>query len=190
MGKRVSFRSFLSTALSLCLLSGQCVLAAAGSPARKSGERPMPAAPLSAGAASVMRFLRVEPPQTETLSEGQSATLLPDGRWLLLGGEGEGGPQRGAYLKDAATGEVRALPGGLLSGRAWHTATLQPDGAILVLGGVGAGGEVLGSAELFRPETQQSEPLPTARLTPRAYHTATLLTEGQVLVAGGSAQDG
>src|SRR5215207_3014719 len=192
MGKRVSFRSFLSTALSLCLLSGQCALAAAGPPARKSGERPAPGTPPRAGAsaAGVMRFLRVEAPQTETLGEGQSATLLPDGSWLLLGGEGEGGPQRGAYLRVGATGEVRALPGGLLSARAWHTATLLPDGAVLVLGGVGARGEVLGSAELFRPETQQSEPLPAAGLAPRAYHTATLLTEGLVLVAGGSAQDG
>ena len=192
MGKRVSFRSFLGTALSLCILSGQCALAAAGTATRKSGERPSPVAPLRAGtpAAGVMRFLRVEAPQTETLSQGQSATLLPDGSWLLLGGEGEGGAQRDAYLKDAATGEVRALTGGLLGGRAWHTATLLPDGAVLVLGGVGAGGEVLGSAELFRPETQQSEPLPAAGLAPRAYHTATLLTEGQVLVAGGSSQHG
>src|SRR5215207_9708392 len=142
MGKRVTFRSFLGTALSLCVLSGQCALAAAaGTPARKSGERPAPGAPLRAGAgapaAGVMRFLRVEAPQTETLSQGQSATLLPDGSWLLLGGEGEGGPQRDAYLKDAATGGVRALTGGLLSGRAWHTATLLPDGGVLVLGGVG-----------------------------------------------------
>ncbi|MDT5268357.1 MAG: hypothetical protein QOH49_543 [Acidobacteriota bacterium] len=196
MRKRISFKSILSTVLSLCILSGQGALVAlaVGAPVRKPAAVSLSPASRRAGAmasnTNVMRFLRVEAPQTETLSEGQSATLLPDGRWLLLGGEGESGPQRGAYLKDALTGEVRALPGGLLSGRAWHTATLLPDGAVLVLGGVGVGGTVLDSAELYRPETQQSEPLPAAGLAPRAYHTATLLTEGQVLIAGGTSQDG
>ena len=192
MSKRVFFRSSLSIALSLCLLSGQGALAGAAGPAARKPKADATRPPTGATAepAGVMRFMRVAEPQTETLSAGQSATLLPDGRWLLLGGEGEGGAQAGAYIKDAQTGEVRALGGGLLTARASHTATLLPDGAVLVLGGVGAGGRVLDSAELYRPETQQSEPLPAAGLSARAYHTATLLTEGQVLIAGGSSQDG
>ncbi len=116
---------------------------------------------------------------------GQSATLLPDGHWLLIGGEGPDGPLGTAAVKDPRTGTVTPLPNGLQHPRAWHTATLLPNGTVLVLGGIGANGGVVDTAELFDLETQGFESLPPTGLSPRAYHTATLLTEGRVLVAGG-----
>ncbi|HMG74446.1 MAG TPA: hypothetical protein VK582_13175 [Pyrinomonadaceae bacterium] len=57
------------------------------------------------------------------LLPGQTATLLPDGR-LLLVGEGEDGPLATAEIKDNSTGQVTAFAGGLLHARAWHSATL------------------------------------------------------------------
>jgi RHS repeat-associated protein len=60
-----------------------------------------------------------------------------------------------------------------------------PDGRVLVFGGVGSGGEVLASAEVFDPATQQFTDLQTDGLAPRAGHTATLLTDGRVVLIGG-----
>lgn len=121
---------------------------------------------------------------------GQSVTLLPDGRWLLLGGEGGAGVTGAAEIKDYRTGAATRLPAGLRTPRAGHSATLLPDGTVLILGGVDADGAALDSAELFRPDTQNFETQDSAGFTPRAYHTATLLTDGRVLVAGGVAGKG
>jgi YD repeat-containing protein len=116
---------------------------------------------------------------------GQSATRLPDGRWLLLGGEGPGGPTSTATLVDPATGTRTPVPSGLIHPRAWHSATVLPDGTVWIFGGVGPGGGVVADAELFDPTTQTFAPVSTPGLQPRAGHTATLLTDGRMLVAGG-----
>ncbi len=116
---------------------------------------------------------------------GQSATLLPDGRWLLLGGEGGTGVSGTAEIKDDRTGAATQLSTGLQRPRAGHSATLLPDGTVLILGGVDAGGAVLDSAELFHTDTQKFETQGSTGFSPRAYHTATLLTDGRVLIVGG-----
>lgn len=127
---------------------------------------------------------------TPALSAGQTATLLPDGRWLILGGESENGPLSAAAIKDARTGESSTLPDGLKQPRAWHSATMLPDGTVLIYGGIGSNGQTLNSAELFNLETMRFEALTSLGLTARAYHTATLLMNGQVLIAGGCAGNG
>jgi hypothetical protein len=69
--------------------------------------------------------------------QGHSATLLRDGRVLVVGGMGEVGPEPTARIYDPAHDSWSAawLPAIVRSG---HTATLLPDGKVLVLGGVGA----------------------------------------------------
>jgi hypothetical protein len=121
---------------------------------------------------------------------GQSVTLLPDGRWLLLGGQGPTGPVAGGAFFDPRTGNTTAAPWTLAQARAWHTATLLPDGAILVVGGMGAGAQVLATAELFDGPTQAFYPVANPALTARARHTATLLTDGFLLIAGGVGSTG
>jgi RHS repeat-associated protein len=116
---------------------------------------------------------------------GQSATLLPDGRWLLAGGESKDGPLSTAIIADTRTNATSTLPNPMLHSRAGHSATMLPNGTILIFGGVGTSGEVVSEAEIFHPESQRFEPIPLAGLTPRAYHTATLLTDGRILIAGG-----
>ncbi|HEV8168251.1 MAG TPA: kelch repeat-containing protein, partial [Pyrinomonadaceae bacterium] len=118
--------------------------------------------------------------------EGQSSTLLPNGRVLLIGGDGSTGPQSSVSIKDPRTQEITLLPNGLYQARAWHSATMLPDGKVLVVGGIDANNKAISSAEIYDPETTISEPLAGSRLSARAYHTATLLTTGQVLIAGGS----
>src|SRR5713226_5392793 len=72
--------------------------------------------------------------QTAASPVGQSATLLPDGRMLLLGGEGaDGRVTNAAVIKDLESGVLRPLPAALNLARAWHTATVLPDGTVLVL---------------------------------------------------------
>jgi hypothetical protein len=116
---------------------------------------------------------------------GQSQTLLPDGKLLLLGGETIDATSNDAFIKDPRSGEQIPLLNKLQRARSWHTATTLPDGKILILGGVNADGQIEESAEIFDAETQKFESVEIKGMTPRAHHTATLLTDGRVLIAGG-----
>ena len=92
---------------------------------------------------------------------GQTVTLLPDGRWLLLGGEGT--EQRASFWDPATALLVEfetAQP------RAWHTATVVPDGTVFVFGGVDAEGDVIATPERFDPVTRTFQSLPAAGLDP------------------------
>lgn len=124
------------------------------------------------------------------LRAGQTATLLPDGRWLTVGGEGRDGPLATAAIWDPHGQVTLPLSHALQHARAGHSATLLSDGTILILGGVGADGQAVDVAEIFDPDTETFEPLATIGLTPRTYHTATLLTDGRVLIVGGISATG
>jgi len=120
---------------------------------------------------------------------GQSTTLLPDGRWLVLGGADVSGPVARAGVKSSREASASAFASaGLQHARAWHTATVLPDGSVFVFGGVGAK-SLITEAELFDPASQTFSAL-EVNLEARAYHTATLLTDGRVLIAGGIDKDG
>src|SRR3954453_1126379 len=72
-----------------------------------------------------------------TPAAGQSATLLPDGNLLLVGGFGlDGRPLAGGVVFDVQRNEPRSHA--VLSfPRSWHTATVLPDRTVLIFGGVG-----------------------------------------------------
>ncbi len=123
--------------------------------------------------------------QTPPLAAGQSATLLPDGRWLLLGGQDDVGISGKAILSNLDGSELTVLDLGLLHARAWHSATLLPSGQVLILGGLDADGLIVERAERFDPKTQTFKLLPELELLPRARHTTTLMTDGRLLIAGG-----
>ena len=112
----------------------------------------------------------------------QTATLLPNGKVLVVGGSYLSLPS--AELYDPATGTWTAT-GSMKVRRYGHTATLLPNGKVLVAGGydsVTFGW--LSSTELYDPATG-SWTNTGAMTDARLYHTATLLTNGQVLVIGG-----
>ena len=140
-------------------------------------------------------------PATETFSPAGSlaqsryshtATLLRDGRVLVIGGSDLGYTARAsAEVWDPAT-ETFSPAGSLAQGRHDHTATLLPDGRVLVVGG--ASGRLvtnhpLASAELWDPGTGTFSPVHASLAEVRWRQTATLLPGGQVLIIGGHATD-
>ena len=142
-----------------------------------------------------------------------TATLLPDGRVLIIGGRAHpGGGETGwidndgrsvlqaqggslsrlasAELWDPATG-LFSPAGELARGRIGHSATQLPDGRVLVLGGQGLidvegdrGFADHPGAELWDPATGTFSAAP-AMAEARSDHSATLLADGRVLVVGG-----
>jgi WD40 repeat protein len=115
-----------------------------------------------------------------------TATLLSDGKVLIVGGMGNSGALTSAELYDPVAGTFSAATGSLNTARYNHTATLLSDGKVLIAGGNDNGGAVIASAELYDPTTQTFSAVGDLN-TVRNYHTATLLSDGKVLIAGGYA---
>lgn len=110
-----------------------------------------------------------------------TATLLPDGRVLIAGGENGNGWAASTEIFDPVQSSFTAT-GSMAGGRAWHTATPLANGKVLVAGGYAA--SALASAELYCPDCgviNRSGVMATAR----SGHTSTVLADGTVLIAGG-----
>ena len=119
-----------------------------------------------------------------TARRWHTATLLPSGKVLVVGGTGSPDFGRSAELYDPTTGTWSAT-GSTSAGHTYeHTATLLPSGKVLV-----AGGPVQDtSTELYDPITGRWSITGRMVATHRA-HTATLLRDGTVLIAGGEDLD-
>ena len=124
-----------------------------------------------------------------TFRNDHTATLLQDGRVLVVGGGGEAyASTTSADLYDPATGTF-SKTGSMKTGRWLHTATLLPDGRVLITGGRSPRDSVYRSAELYDPASGRFSST-GAMHDGRQQHTATLLSDGRVLVAGGYWSDG
>lgn len=118
-----------------------------------------------------------------TPRDGFTATLLPDGKVLMAGGETDVfTPVATAELYNPATRSFSPT-GPLHTARDSATATLLPDGKVLVAGGQTANFINLSSAELYDPATgtwSQTTPMNAASYA----LNSTLLPNGKVLVTG------
>ena len=129
-------------------------------------------------------------PETNTWSEtapmlerrvNQTATLLADGRVLVVGGGKVDGPYiKTAEIYDPATDAWTATPE-MSRGRAFHSTTLLADGRVLVVGGRGK----VRQAEIYDPATDAWGPAGET-MDARSEHSAVLLADGTVLVTGGT----
>ena len=86
---------------------------------------------------------------------GHTATLLPDGRVLVVGGWDGEQYHASSEVWDPAT-EMFGPAGSLAQVRRKHTATLLPDGRVLIVGGwdldaIVRDEDPLASAEVWRP---------------------------------------
>ena len=130
-----------------------------------------------------------DPTNTSVISETSmaagrthhTASLLPDGRVLIVGGASDTDPAAEVY--DPSTGKFTVISS-ITTMRQDHTATVLSSGKVLITGGQLDSG-VLSSAEIVDPSTNSSKPAGSMS-QPRTGHSATLLPNGTVLIAGGS----
>ena len=124
-----------------------------------------------------------------TPHRGHTATLLADGRVLVVGNGGESSRSgTAADLYDPATGTF-SQTGSMNFGRWLHTATLLADGRVLILGGRTPKDSVRTSTELYDPRSGTFNPASPVE-EGRQNHSATLLRDGRVFIAGGYWSDG
>ena len=112
---------------------------------------------------------------------GHTATLLANGRVLVVGGD------QSSEMFDPAT-ESFTITGNTTTLRYGASATLLANGKVLVAGGYGDGNgpfPQLDTAELFDPATGSFSATGSMSVG-RVLHTATLLNDGRVLIAGGT----
>lgn len=118
---------------------------------------------------------------------GHTATLLNDGRVLIVGGMRRNHDfYRSAEIYDPLTGKFQ--PGGEMNiARVGHVAVLLPSGKVLIAGGW-IGGGATDCAELFDPSLKKFTAI-GKMTTQRGRPSATLLPNGDVLIAGGADHD-
>lgn len=170
----------------------------------------------SSGQQRILASAELYDPRTNSWSQiadlgrprvGHTATVLPDGRVVVSGGETVAADRQRDVTPAVEifdpTSNSWTETGSLATGRAGHTANLLPDGRILIAGGqtaatrggrlqfVAAGAAILSSAstEIFDPQAGSWQPAASLG-TPRTDHSATLLPSGQLLVVGGYGPNG
>jgi N-acetylneuraminic acid mutarotase len=125
--------------------------------------------------------------ELETGRVALTATLLTDGRVLVVGGGNVDLNEiyASAEIYDPDLG-TWSPTGSMAIPRAGHTATLLNDGRVLVAGGGREGQDA--QAELYDPSTGSWNPTGTMTVARNDFR-AVLLGDGRVLVVGGDAPD-
>lgn len=155
------------------------------------------------GGSIILDSFQLYDPNTESYSassatmqhprQAHTATRLPDGRVLLLGGSQDGSViVSTGDIYDPVTDSCSPIPD-MAVPRVLQTATLLDDGRVLVVGGLGtfdfvdvsaALNSATSSCEIYDPISNSWSPAP-ALPNGRVGHGASKLGDGRVLITGG-----
>jgi len=128
-------------------------------------------------------------PPLPSAREFFTATLLGDGRVLVVGGRNGGTTHDDAFVLDAAQGAWTPVTDGISFARFGHTATRLSNGDVLIVGGrLGADNITLDETERFVVGTNSFIEAASPS-EDRGGHTATLMDDGRVVVVGGFSHD-
>lgn len=123
--------------------------------------------------------------QLQTARLHHTATILPGGQVLVLGGRDAAGNVIGApELFDPSTGQSQALTLTLLA-RAQHTATVLLDGCVLIVGGIDDRHQPIADAELWNSYTGVVESVRSRLELARYLHETDWGAGAHVLIRGG-----
>ena len=132
---------------------------------------------------------RLLPSAMASARSDHTATLLADGKVLIVGGYSVDDASPLAELFDPASETFTVLPTPGFASRAAHAAVTLPGGDVLILGGENVEGtRVLASVLRFDARTRTMQPAP-ALLGPRRHAAAVLTADGSVLLFGGGDAD-
>src|SRR5262245_56879588 len=163
-------------------------------------ELPGPAATVTFEDPRTSRRTSTDEVRMQRVRAFHSATMLPNGRVLIVGGiSGDGkiadtpeifDPEtQTSELLDSSTPFSIVKPRFAIAARVYHTATLMTEGLVLIAGGLSGDGDATRTAEIWDFRTKQV----TKRLklsTARYGQTSRLLADGRVLLSGGSDKKG
>src|SRR3954470_11707348 len=113
--------------------------------------------------------------QLAAARRGHTATVLQDGKIVVVGGENGDGAVGAVELYDPATRSFSSLAGSVA--RTDHSATLLADGRVLIAGGR-AGVDILDTTQIFDPSDSTFTAGPALQRA-RSGHSATLLADGK-----------
>src|SRR5947209_4519411 len=134
----------------------------------------------SARAASSEQIVSTQP--LVVPRHGHSATVVPGGRVLVVGGVNANGAVAAVEIYDPVT-RVFTSAGVLVVPRAGHTATRFSDNSVLLAGGSAAAQD---SLESFNPADLSFTLSPFLLATPHSGHAAIPTLDGQLLIFGGN----
>ena len=136
--------------------------------------------PLAAGGPKVVTTVNMRAARA-----WHTATALPGGKVLIIGGFAGGRGIGSIELFDPATNSSRII-GNLIEPRGAHTVTPLGGNKFLILGGFTDQATALGSAEIFDLASFRSRKLRGQMSEPRGMHSVQLLANGELLILGGS----